>query len=737
MVVPTTTSAVPYSGTGTTAVYPYTWQIAQESDLIVYTEVVATGAIALLALGVGYSVSNVGIQTGGNVTLTAGNLPTGTNLFIASDPAEVQQLLLSQANNGNQADIMAALDLLTRMVQATRRVANNALQIPLVESLAGLNTTFPAAAERAGLVAGFDSFGNVIAAASATGALISAAMIPFVESSTIASARGLLGPYTDALATATGTTTARTLGDHLGDFKSFKDEGAVGDGTTDDTVHIAAALAAGGAWDGGGLTYAVTGNLSAWASNTTVRNATFKQLTPNVGSIRTVFPNSVSNITLKNVKVLRNGAITDGGSTGNDAGMYFSNVPGLLLEDCEVSGDGPGTGINVALNCDYARLVRCYVHDMRWQHGTDPGTEQIIGIWIQNSNYTSLLQCRTLNLTGQIAAGAFRAYQTDGIDHSTTVGATVIGCTSTNVGEGFDTSSSGVNQMLEFVGCRAVACDSWGFKFANTAGPCAITACIAYQCGLGGFLAAGPSSAGLPRCGNITFTNCIAQDTGSNGNWSASLISGFWAARSTFNTYLPDGVFFHGCRALDTQGSPTMKYGFQCDVGYVVGSSRDRNKCVDCYSFGHTLLAVTGFQVPHVLMGMSGSQVIPNTTQTAILWDTEIQDWCDMHRAADGNALITIRENGTYHICGNLQFVANATGERTAKLLLNGGGISVEDHAAGNAAVDTYLKLNHTRGLKVGDTLRIEVVQTSGGSLSVNNTNTTFSVTKVNEEDGL
>ncbi len=50
--------------------------------------------------------------------------------------------------DGAGAAIMAALDLLTREVQALRRRVNNSIQIPVAESLDGTNTILPAAPDR-------------------------------------------------------------------------------------------------------------------------------------------------------------------------------------------------------------------------------------------------------------------------------------------------------------------------------------------------------------------------------------------------------------------------------------------------------------------------------------------------------------------------------------------------------------------------------------------------------------
>ncbi len=161
MTVPSEVSSAIYTSTGVTATYAYSWQIARESDLIVYEINVAGTVATQLTLNTDYTVTGVGVFTGGTIILTAGIPASGIRVFVASDPEQIQQVLLQQGAAFNPADIMHALDLLTREVQACRRIASQSIQFPVAQSLDGFAAILPTAAVRANQAVTFDANGSV------------------------------------------------------------------------------------------------------------------------------------------------------------------------------------------------------------------------------------------------------------------------------------------------------------------------------------------------------------------------------------------------------------------------------------------------------------------------------------------------------------------------------------------------------------------------------------------------
>lgn len=164
--------AGPFTGSGTTATFPFTFKVFEAADLEVVTQAVASGAIAKLALTTDYTVAlNADQDTspGGSITLTAGNLATGMTLTITTATAQLQGLDLTNGGGFYPDVINAALDLLTILVQQLQVQQNQAMQAPF-----GDNTSLmlPAAALRAGKLLMFDAGGNPDLVDIATGGIV-------------------------------------------------------------------------------------------------------------------------------------------------------------------------------------------------------------------------------------------------------------------------------------------------------------------------------------------------------------------------------------------------------------------------------------------------------------------------------------------------------------------------------------------------------------------------------------
>lgn len=196
-----------YVGDNTLAIYPYTFQIYQNSDLLVQ-QIATDGTITTLTLTTDYTISNVLNPTGGNVTLTAGNLATGVTLMIGVNPSIVQSILYQEGGVYSAATIMQSLDLLTKITQRLSNQAERSFHVPANESPTDVQFTLPPASMRANMNFGFDSSGLPSVSTTVTGATVSAAMIPVVTAATLLLARAALGLSISGPGKVLGRTTA-------------------------------------------------------------------------------------------------------------------------------------------------------------------------------------------------------------------------------------------------------------------------------------------------------------------------------------------------------------------------------------------------------------------------------------------------------------------------------------------------------------------------------------------------
>ena len=259
----TTRIAGPFIGNGTASTFAFTFKVFAAADLDVVRLTTSTGIEATLVLNSDYTVAlnqNQDSNPGGSVTLTAGALASGFTLTITSDLANLQPTDLTNQGGFYPEVIEDSFDRSTIQIQQMAGEVNRSLKFPISDGT--LPGDLPSTSLRQGKYLAFDAAGQPTASA---GTGTDTALRTDLAVTSVALAGSSLVGFRANSAASTG----RTLLAKVRDTVSVKDFGAVGDGVTDDSAAIQAAVTAFRTVHIPSGTYVVTSQITV-PSNTTI-----------------------------------------------------------------------------------------------------------------------------------------------------------------------------------------------------------------------------------------------------------------------------------------------------------------------------------------------------------------------------------------------------------------------------------------------------------------------------------
>lgn len=198
MTVPVNDRRIQYVATASQTIFPYDFRIEANTAIEILQTIKLTGVTNTLVLTTDYTVSNVGVDGGGDITLVTGAAVDDIITITGATP-------LSRTTDFNQAgdflasDLNAQLDSQIRILQENETKTNRAVLLKDEDTTTSLE--LPIATERASQFLAFDANGDAIAAAGTTGVTVSAFAETYLDDPTATATRATLGAQEDVITT--------------------------------------------------------------------------------------------------------------------------------------------------------------------------------------------------------------------------------------------------------------------------------------------------------------------------------------------------------------------------------------------------------------------------------------------------------------------------------------------------------------------------------------------------------
>jgi hypothetical protein len=492
-----------------------------------------------------------------------------------------------------------------------------------------------------------------------------------------------------------------------------KDYGAVGDGVTNDTAAVQAAINAlptnGVLVGANGATYVVTSlNLK---SNMKISGLNLKTLAGSTDFVSPITINGTSslkeNIVLEDVVVDGNRQnqtdIISGTENGGRHGFrVIGRVNNLWINRCIAkycAGDGlelfSSTAINTTTDNDPC-FNNIYVTDCQFFWNRRHG----VSLESANSVYfTNVL----MSLNGRAIDAAAGYYS--GLQGSSATPAPTVSL----YGNGIDIEGYGVGTKVSnifFDGCTALQNVRSGFWVFDTVNP---------------------TSTGFAPRGNIVFDKCVS-DPGVGlpsglpafyvaGESANELLGKIFDSIVITNSYVNGGIVVRGTDGV-VIGSNTIDASSTAAILFTNSTNVDVEPSNMYKAFAPQNIDAAGALLSFVeVVQISSAQTIPATTTTPVVFETEFFD-----RAGewDGVSTFTAKRPGVY--CVSVALGLSAIGG-TLDIFVNYGGVSISTVTRRIASItSTFVCVNGSAQmyLKKGDTITISAYSNSGSATIIN-----------------
>ena len=158
MTVSSTTTKVSYSGNGSTTVFAYTFKIFAAAEITVIIRS-STGTETVKSLTTDYTLSNIGVDGGGNVTFVSAPASGETVVLIRNTP-NTQTLDLVENDPFLSSSFEDTLDKITHQLIEQQEEIDRSIKVSRTNTITSSEFTTNAS-DRASKVLGFDSSGEL------------------------------------------------------------------------------------------------------------------------------------------------------------------------------------------------------------------------------------------------------------------------------------------------------------------------------------------------------------------------------------------------------------------------------------------------------------------------------------------------------------------------------------------------------------------------------------------------